>query len=339
MRVLVTGGAGFIGSNFVNYCVSKDPDIEIDVLDSLTYAANIRNLPANDRVHFWYGDIRFSNFLIKELLAKTDVVVHFAAESAVARSVLDNKVFVDTEVAGTLNLAELALRSKIKKFIHISSSEVYGTSVDNERMDENHPLNPCSPYAAAKSGADRIIYSYWATYGFPAIIVRPFNNYGPHQHLEKVVPKFIVSSIIGEPMTIAGNGKAERDWIYVEDNCDAIYTIMTNGQSKDFGHAFNVGTGQSMSVEAIAMSLQMILGSRGIKTKAINVDDRPGQVRKHLACSTKMMSRFGWRSKVTIPMGLGKTVDWYMNNRDKWEHQLPLMHTCVFEDGGKKVCY
>src|SRR6266487_3359339 len=224
--ILVTGGAGFIGSNFARHLYRKYPEYRILVVDALTYAGSVSNLPEgaqqSGRYEFWYGDVR-NGELMDTLVSRADIVVHMAAESHVTRSIYDNRLFFETDVLGTQTVANAVTkcRDRIERFIHVSTSEVYGSAL-SERMDEEHPLNPQSPYASAKCGADRLVYSYWATYQIPAVIVRPFNNYGPHQHLEKVVPRFITSCILGEPMRVHGDGSAARDFIHVEDHCEAL---------------------------------------------------------------------------------------------------------------------
>src|SRR5262249_2748795 len=224
--LLITGGAGFIGSNFVRYIYNKHPVYKIIVLDALTYAASINNLPENsfnsERFEFWYGNVLNAD-LVDSLVRRSDIVLHFAAESHVTRSIFDNRHFFETDVIGTQVVANSVLdyRDQIELFVHISTSEVYGTAM-SKLMDEDHPLNPMSPYAAAKCGADRLVYSYWKTYQIPAVIVRPFNNFGPYQHLEKVVPRFITSCILGEPLTVHGDGSARRDFLFVQDHCKAL---------------------------------------------------------------------------------------------------------------------
>ena len=213
--LLLTGGAGFMGTNFVRYLLSKYPDYRILVLDALTYAGSMDNVPRDPRVEFWFGNVRNSE-LVGTLVTKSDVVVHFAAETHVTRSIFDNLLFFETDVLGTQSIANAVLKnnSSVERFIHISTSEVYGTA-RAKIIDEEHPLMPASPYASAKAGADRLVYSYWHTYDIPAVILRPFNNYGPFQHLEKVTPRFITSCILNEPLTIHGDGKARRDWLFV----------------------------------------------------------------------------------------------------------------------------
>jgi len=227
---LVTGGAGFIGSNFVHHLYKKYPDAHILVLDLLTYAGSVDNLPTefidhNARIEFWYGDVRNAS-LVESLVRRADIVVHFAAETHVTRSIFDNYHFFETDVLGTQVIANAILHcaDRIQRFIHISTSEVYGTA-RCALMNEDHPLMPLSPYASAKAGADRLVYSYWATYELPAVIVRPFNNYGPRQHLEKAVPRFVTSCLLNEPLRVHGDGSAQRDWIYVQDTCEAIDCI------------------------------------------------------------------------------------------------------------------
>ena len=219
--ILITGGAGFIGSGFVRHLYDRYPSYRLCVLDLLTYAGSVENLPNDgaflgaapgqvgaDRLEFWYGDIQ-NGALVDSLMERADVVVHFAAQSHVTRSIFDNYSFFLTDVLGTQVIANAILhhRKRVERFIHISTSEVYGTA-ETELMDERHPLMPMSPYASAKAGADRLVYSYWATYDLPAIIVRPFNNYGPRQHLEKMVPRFITSCLLDEPLHVHGDGSA-----------------------------------------------------------------------------------------------------------------------------------
>ena len=224
--ILVTGGAGFIGSNFVNYIFVKYPEYKLIVLDALTYAGDIENIDPDvrnsDRFEFWYGDINNLD-LVSDLAGRSDVVVHFAAETHVARSLYSHRVFFVTDVLGTQSIANAVLKhsGRLERFIHISTSEVYGTA-EYEPMDEDHPLNPTSPYAAAKAGADRLVYSYITAHDIPGVIIRPFNNYGPNQHLEKVIPRFITSCILGEPLMIHGDGTAMRDWVYAGEDRKSV---------------------------------------------------------------------------------------------------------------------
>ncbi|MEC9019418.1 MAG: GDP-mannose 4,6-dehydratase, partial [Nitrospinota bacterium] len=241
-KLLVTGGAGFIGSNFINYIHRCYPNYKILLLDALTYAGNLDNisssLKSNQHFEFFHGNITHPD-IVSKLVAEADIVVHFAAESHVTRSIYDNAIFFETDVIGTQVVANAAVNSSIELFIHISSSEVYGTAL-SDPMDEDHPLNPMSPYAAAKAGADRLIYSYIKTYDLPAVIVRPFNNYGPYQHLEKAIPNFIVSALQDKSLNIHGNGKSSRDWIYVEDTCKALDKILHAEKRQVIGEVINL---------------------------------------------------------------------------------------------------
>ncbi|HAL25923.1 MAG TPA: hypothetical protein DCP25_04195, partial [Chloroflexi bacterium] len=226
-RVLVTGGAGFIPSNFIRHLLAKTP-YEVVSLDALTYAGNPENLAdvmAHERLSFVHGDIRDER-LVREVVAEVDVIVNAAAESHVEKSIAEGgSEFVTTNVEGTQILLDAIRATPVERFILISSSEVYGTA-ERDPMDEEHPLNPRSPYAGTKAGADRLAYSYWATYDLPIVIVRPFNNYGPRQHPEKVIPRFITQALRDEPVTIHGDGRATRDWLYVDDDAEAIEAII-----------------------------------------------------------------------------------------------------------------
>lgn len=244
-RILITGGAGFVGTNFVTHLLQKYPDYHVMVLDALTYAGNLDNFPPgikNDaRFSFYRGDVR-DLALVLELMQKVDAVVHLAAETHVARSIYDDRKFFETDVLGTQSVASAVLKNRehIQRFVHISTSEVYGTAVFTP-MDEDHPLHPVTPYAAAKAGADRLVYSYWRTYHLPVVILRPFNQYGPYQHLEKVIPRFITSALLNEPLTVHGTGMARRDWLYVEDTCERIDRALHAQNPHVEGEVFNLG--------------------------------------------------------------------------------------------------
>src|ERR687883_535423 len=226
-RVLVTGGAGFISSNFIRHLLRATP-YEVVSLDALTYAGNVENLAdvmSHERLSFVHGDIRDAD-LVREVVAEVDVIVNAAAESHVEKSIAEGaREFVTTNVEGTQILLDAIRETPVERFVLISSSEVYGTAVAAP-MDEEHPLNPRSPYAATKAGADRLAYSYFVTYGLPIVIVRPFNNYGPRQHPEKVIPRFVTSALCDLPLTVHGDGRATRDWLYVEDDAEAIEAIV-----------------------------------------------------------------------------------------------------------------
>ncbi len=339
--ILVTGGAGFIGSNFVRYILDKYPNYRVVVLDILTYAGNTDNLPKDmlaqqnqpdARLTFWYGNVCNAD-LVNTLMAESDMVVHFAAESHVTRSIYDNKVFFETDVLGTQVIANSVLnhRDRIERFIHISTSEVYGTA-EGEVMDEEHILNPMSPYASAKCGADRLVYSYWATYDIPAVIIRPFNNYGPNQHLEKAVPRFITSALLGEPMTVHGQGQAERDWLYVGDHCEALDKVLHVDINKVKGQVINLGSGVSTSVHDIAKKVKELTNA---SSEIIFVGDRPGQVVRHTSSTQKAKDLLGWEAATSFDDGLSKTIQWYKDNPKWWEKSLWLRQVPIRTAAGK----
>lgn len=322
--ILITGGAGFIGSNFVKHIYNKYPDYRIIVLDALTYAGNPDNLSEeikrNNRFEFWYGDVQNSE-IVNTLVQQSDVVVHFAAETHVARSIYSNKQFFMTDVMGTHTITNAVLKNQktIERFIHISTSEVYGTA-EQWPMSEEHPLKPRSPYASAKTGADRLVYSYFTTYDLPVVIVRPFNNYGPSQHLEKVIPRFITNALLDEPLTIHGDGSSKRDWLYVEDHCEALDKIIHADIEKVKGEVFNVGTGKSIDVLTIA---KMVLEELGKPESLITyLSDRPGQVIEHIADTSKAERVLDWKYKTEFEDGLKKTIRWADENQEMWKELL-----------------
>ncbi len=339
--ILVTGGAGFIGSNFVDYIYRKYPDYRLIILDLLTYAGDVENIPIearnSGRFEFWYGDVNNLD-LVSDLVGRSNVVVHFAAETHVARSLYSHRVFFVTDVLGTQSVANAVLKhsDRIERFMHISTSEVYGTAA-YEPMDENHPLNPTSPYAAAKAGADRLVYSYIVAHNIPGVIIRPFNNYGPRQHLEKVIPRFITSCILGEPLTIHGEGAAARDWVYAEDTARAIDLAIHAPIEKVIGEVFNVGTGQSLTVLEIAHRVNGAFGFEGDNLSFL--PDRYGQVQMHIASNKKAKELLGFVPEITFEQGIKQTIQWYRDNRNLWEKQIPLRHVPVKMKDGSIIWY
>jgi dTDP-glucose 4,6-dehydratase len=336
---LITGGAGFIGSNFVHHLHDRYPDCRILVLDLLTYAGSVDNLPGADprnseRIEFWYGDVRNAS-IVGSLMARADVVVHFAAETHVTRSIHDNYHFFETDVLGTQVVANAAVNAgnRVQRFVHVSSSEVYGTA-STPLMSEEHPLMPLSPYASAKAGADRLVYSYFATYGLPAVIVRPFNNYGPRQHLEKAVPRFVTSCFLDEPIRVHGDGGAERDWVYVTDTCEAIDLLVHAPKGDVVGEVFNVGTGSSISIQDVARSVVRATGKP--ESLITYVGDRPGQVVRHTADPAKAERVLGFKTKVGFEEGIRRTVEWYAANRKWWEKQLWLREIPIVTKSGRR---
>lgn len=340
--ILVTGGAGFIGSNFVRFLYEKYPDVRIIVLDALTYAGNIENLPigvedilrSDRRIDFWYGNIR-NGELMDTLVSQSDIVVHFAAETHVTRSIYDNFIFFETDVLGTQTVANAVLKyaSKIEKFIHISTSEVYGTA-ESTLMDENHPLNPTSPYAAAKAGADRLVYSYWVTYDIPAVIIRPFNNYGPYQHLEKAVPRFITSCLLHEQLRVHGDGSAARDYIHVSDVCQAIDKVMTADLAKVKGEVFNLASTVDRSVLSMAQDILRLMGKD--ESVVTYVGERPGQVFRHTGDIQKIQRVLDWSPQISWETGLQQTIDWYRDNQEWWKKQLWMRSVPIVTKTGQR---
>ncbi len=329
-KILVTGGAGFIGSNFVEALFDEHPNDEIVVLDVFTYASHAENIPeriANSkRFSLVKGDIRDQE-VVNALVSKVDAVAHFAAESHVTRSIADDKVFFETDVMGTYTIANAVAknRSRIQKFVHISTSEVYGTA-ETAPMTEEHPLNPCTPYAAAKAGADRLVYAYRICHEIPLVIIRPFNNYGPKQHLEKVVPRFITQAICDEPLRVHGDGQMTRDWVFVEDTCRAVMRALDGG-TEVVGQTFNVGTGTDTSVLNIAEAIVDFMGKP--RSLIEHVEARPGQVDRHISSTEKSFNLLNWKAKTSLFGGLPRTIRWYQENRSWWEGQRQLSEVQV----------
>jgi len=316
-RVLVTGGAGFISSNVVRHLLETTP-YEVTSLDALTYAGNLDNLDgvmSHERLSFVHGDIRDAA-LMRQVVAETDVIVNAAAESHVEKSISEGaSEFVTTNVEGTQILLDAMRASPVERFILISSSEVYGTA-EGDPMDEEHPLNPRSPYAATKAGADRLAYSYYVTYELPIVILRPFNNYGPRQHPEKVLPRFITSALLDEPLTVHGDGHATRDWLYVDDDAEAIEAAISADVDAIAGEVINVATGVDISVEEIADLVLETLGKPS--SLKVRVPERLGQVDRHIGSTDKAKRVLGWEARTSFEEGLSRTVAWYRENEAWW---------------------
>ena len=333
--VLVTGGAGFIGSHFVEMLFDRLPDHRIIVLDVFTYAASPDNIPERIRESLRFelvrGDIR-DRALVDELVAKAGYVVHFAAESHVSRSIADDRPFFETDVLGTQTVFSAISKNlvRVKRAVHISTSEVYGTAV-YAPMDEDHPLNPCTPYAAAKAGADRLVYAYRETYGIPVVTIRPFNNYGPRQHIEKVVPRFITAAILGEDLTVHGDGESSRDWVYVTDTCEAVYRALLTPNIE--GNVINVGTGVDTSIREVASRIRSFIATSG---DAKSVPERPGQVKRHISSVGRAFDLLGFYPRTPFSEGLLRTVEWYVSNPNWWRRLLGEREVGI-EDAGRRL--
>lgn len=320
MRLLITGGAGFIGSNFVKCILNKYPDYQVTVLDALTYAGNLDNLEAvskNPNFSFHHGNI-CDKEIVDKLMKETDAVVHFAAETHVDRSILEAGVFIQTDVYGTYVLLEATNKYQIKRFLHISTDEVYGEAKSPTEEDrpsiETDPLMPRSPYAASKAGADRLVFSYFTTYNLPVIISRCSNNYGPNQYPEKLIPLFITNALENKLLPVYGSGKNTRDWIHVLDHCEALDLLLhTTGQD---GEVFNIGGGQEFNILQIGKTIIHALGKDEDLMQFVK--DRPGHVMRHAVDTTKIKKVLGWQSKIDFEEGIKQTVDWYIKNESWW---------------------
>jgi dTDP-glucose 4,6-dehydratase len=311
---LITGGAGFIGCNFVRYLLEKRPAAQVINLDKLTYAGNLENLrevEKNPRYRFVHGDV-CDEKLVGSLMPGVEVIVNFAAESHVDRSIGAPDDFIRTDVFGTFVLLEAARKNKIKKFIQISTDEVYG-SIEAGSFNEAGALMPSSPYSASKAGADRLAYSYFVTYGLPAIITRCSNNFGPHQYPEKLIPLFVTNAMDDKPLPIYGDGKNVRDWIYVEDHCDAIDFVYDRGKD---GEVYNIGGGNERTNLEITEHILKKLDKP--KRLMSFVDDRLGHDRRYSLDITKL-DALGWKPRHSFAEALDRTIDWYRQNRWWWE--------------------
>jgi len=314
VKVLVTGGAGFIGSNFVRYALATHPDWRVTTLDKLTYAGrreNLHDVMDNPRHTFVHGDIADAP-VSGPLVEPSDIVVHFAAETHVDRSIMAAGDFIRTDVEGTWVLLEAARRAMhLRRFIQISTDEVYG-SVAVGASRETDELKPRNPYAASKAGADRLAYSYFATYGLPVIITRASNNYGPYQFPEKVIPLFVTNAIEDIPVPLYGDGKNVRDWLHVDDHCRAIDLLIEKGTD---GEVYNIGGGNEvMNVDLT----HRILAALGKPTSLIKpVADRPGHDRRYCLDTAKLRG-VGWTPREPFEEGLHRTIEWYRGNEWWW---------------------
>ena len=316
MKILVTGGCGFIGSNFIRHMLRSYPDYKIVNLDALTYAGNPENLKdiSNARnyrfIQGWIQDRQ----TVEKAMQDCDAVVHFAAESHVDRSIHDAQPFLMTNIVGLQVLLDCALSSGIKRFVHISTDEVYGCFETEEgSFTEDSPLMPNSPYAASKAGGDLLLRSYIKTYGLDAIVVRPSNNYGPYQFPEKLIPLMVTNLIDGQKLPVYGKGLNIRDWLFVEDTARAVDLILHKGK---IGEVYNVGGGnERRNIDVVRRVLQMMgLGEEYIEY----VPDRPGHDFRYSISSSKIKTELGWEPEVSFDEGIDRTVNWYRENQWWW---------------------
>ena len=314
VKVLVTGGAGFIGSNFVRYALAAHPDWQVTTLDKLTYAGRIENLDSvrhDPRHRFVQGDVADAK-VAAPLVQESDIVVHFAAETHVDRSILHAGDFITTDVFGTFVLLEAARETpNLRRFVQISTDEVYG-SVPEGSSKETDELRPRNPYSASKAGADRLAYSYWATYQVPVIVTRASNNYGPNQFPEKIIPLFITNLIDDIPVPLYGDGQNVRDWLHVDDHCRAVDLLIDQGAP---GEVYNIGGGNHVKNVDLTHRILALVGKPDSLIKP--VADRPGHDRRYSLDTAKLQS-LGWRPRESFEDGLANTVTWYRDNERWW---------------------
>jgi dTDP-glucose 4,6-dehydratase len=315
---LVTGGAGFIGCNFVRYILDRYPDYHVLNLDKLTYAGNLENLEGlekNPRYRFLQGDVCDPEVVAEALKSGADAVVNFAAESHVDRSILGAAEFVRTNVLGTLNLLDCTRKIPHLRFVQISTDEVYGSLGASGAFAETTPLAPNSPYAASKASADLLVRSYHHTYGFPALITRCSNNYGPYQLPEKLIPLLIANALAEMPLPLYGDGLYVRDWIHVQDHCAAVDRVLHNGRS---GEIYNVGAKQEITNLDLARAVLKHLGKS--EDLITFVRDRPGHDRRYAIDPSKLERELEWKPEIPLHAGLHDTIDWYCRNTAWVEH-------------------
>jgi dTDP-glucose 4,6-dehydratase len=315
MRLLVTGGAGFIGSNFIRRQMNSLHWSSIVVLDSLTYAGNIENIAvceSDPRYQFVKGDILDQN-LVEDLVKKTDVLVHFAAESHVDRSIVNPHKFVETNVLGTQVLLRAALGVENIKFIHVSTDEVYG-SIEHGSWPETHPINPNSPYSASKASSDLLALSYFRTFGLDVMVTRCSNNYGPFQFPEKIIPLFVTNIIEGKKVPMYGSGLNIRDWLHVDDHCRGIELVIEKGQP---GEIYNIGGGKELTNMDLTLRILQLMG--GNADSIVKVDDRKGHDQRYSVDISKAIAQLGYKPTIDFDEGLSKTIDWYKNNAEWWK--------------------
>ena len=319
MQLLVTGGAGFIGSNFVRMVLDEQPECRVVNLDKLTYAGNLENLAGyvdRPQHHFVKGDV-CDAALVARLMAEHDVeaVVHFAAESHVDRSLMDADAFVETNVRGTLTLLKAALDRGVRRFVQVSTDEVYGSLGSDGAFTEESPIQPNSPYSASKAAADHLVHAFGHSYGLPVNITRCSNNYGPYQFPEKMIPLMIHNALHGRPLPVYGDGLYVRDWLYVEDHCRAVWTVLTAAPP---GRVYNIGgQNERTNLEVVRWILDRLGKDAGLIR---HVKDRPGHDRRYAIDARRIREELGWTPSVTFDEGLARTIDWYRAHAAWLEH-------------------
>ncbi|WFB58108.1 dTDP-glucose 4,6-dehydratase [Paenibacillus sp. BR1-192] len=316
MRLLVTGGAGFIGSNFILYMMQQHPDYKIINMDDLTYAGNLENLePVEKEANYTFiqADIADKQAVDQIFQQGIDVVVNFAAESHVDRSILEPEVFVNANVLGTQVLLDASKKYGVTKFVQVSTDEVYGSLGETGLFSESTPLAPNSPYSASKAGGDLLVRAYHETFGLPVNITRCSNNYGPYQFPEKLIPLMISRALNDEPLPVYGDGMNIRDWLYVEDHCSAIDLVIHQGR---VGDVYNIGGNNERTNIHIVKTILEELGKP--ETLIQFVKDRPGHDRRYGIDPTKIMKELGWKPKHNFETGIKETITWYLSNKEWW---------------------
>lgn len=313
MKIFVTGGAGFIGSNFIRHVLTVGKGYSVVNYDKLTYAGNLANLASlaeNPNYRFMRGDICDAT-AAEASMDSCDAVVHFAAESHVDRSIYEPAPFIETNVTGTITLLQVARRIGVERFVHVSTDEVYGDLPPEVFADEDCPLRPSSPYSASKGAADLLVRSYVRTYNFPALITRSSNNYGPFQFPEKFLPLLITNALENKELPIYGDGLQQRDWLHVEDNCRGILAVLERGR---IGEVYNIGRQHVEENLTMARRLLRLMGKP--ETLVSYVKDRPGHDRRYALNCRKMETELGWKPSISLEDGLHRTIDWYKTNDD-----------------------
>ncbi|MCK4909712.1 MAG: dTDP-glucose 4,6-dehydratase [Planctomycetes bacterium] len=316
-KILVTGGCGFIGSNFIRYLLKQYPDIQVVNLDLLTYAGNLANLQGIDQSRYTFikGDIADASLVDRVVKDQVEAIINFAAESHVDRSLYHPESFINTNILGTQVLLEAARRYQVPRFIQISTDEVYGSlGADDDPFTEKSPLDPSSTYSASKAAADMLIKACEKSFGYKAIITRGSNNYGPYQFPEKLIPLFISNAIENKPLPVYGDGLQVRDWIFVEDHCEAIDLIRQKGK---LGEVYNIGGVSEYPNIEMTKTILNVLGKPESLIKYVK--DRPGHDRRYALNISKIKKELGWNPKYQVPAGIKKTIDWYLGNKDWWQ--------------------
>ena len=314
MKIVVTGGAGFIGSNFIRYVLETKENLSVVNYDKLTYAGNLANLESvadNPNYEFVKGDI-CDAAAVEAAMRGCDAVIHFAAESHVDRSIYEPAPVIQTNVTGTFILLEVARKISLSRFIHVSTDEVYGDIPPGVLADEKFPLQPSSPYSASKAASDLLVRSYVRTYKFPAVITRSSNNYGPYQFPEKFLPLMITNALSDKALPVYGDGRQQRDWLHVEDNCRGILSVLEKGK---IGEVYNIG---GLDLEENLTVVRRLLDLTGKPESLVSyVQDRPGHDRRYALNCMKIETELGWRPTISLEDGLRRTIDWYKNH-EQW---------------------